>query len=231
MSTVPMSTGTGGTVRQAVVDVAMEMYTTGLVVGTAGNVSGRQADGSVAMTPSSVPYPDITVAGLAIVDLDGEIVEGSARPSSEKAMHLNCYRSFPEVGGVVHCHPAHASMFAIARRAIPACIEEVIVYIGGDIPVADYRTTGSDELAAEVVRHLGDRGAVLMANHGLLCVGKSPEDALHTAAVVEHTAKIVAGAEQLGGVVPLPDDIVTNFTNIYGLIRGGWQPPHLADVS
>jgi len=231
MSTDSTGNGSVGAVRQAVVDVAMEMFTTGLVVGTAGNVSGRQADGSVAMTPSSVPYPDITVEGLAVVDLDGEIVEGSARPSSEKAMHLNCYETFPEVGGVVHCHPAHASMFAIARRAIPACIEEVIVYIGGDIPVAEYRTTGSDELADEVVRHLGHRGAVLMANHGLLCVGKSPQDALHTAAVVEHTAKIVAGAEQLGGVAPLPDEIVANFTNIYGLIRGGWKPPHLAAIS
>ena len=218
-------------VRQAVVDTALEMFRTGLVVGTAGNVSGRLANGSVAMTPSSVPYLDITVEGLAIVDLEGEIVEGAARPSSEKAMHLNCYRSFDEVGGVVHCHPAHASMFAIARRAMPACIEEVIVYVGGDVPVAEYRTTGSDELATEVVRHLGDRGAVLMANHGLLCVGKSPEDALHTAAVVEHTAKIVAGAEQLGGVVPLPDEIITNFANIYGLIRGGWNPPHLANAS
>jgi L-fuculose-phosphate aldolase len=212
-------------VCQAVVDTAMEMYETGLVVGTAGNVSGRRADGSIAMTPSSVPYPDITVDGLAIVDLAGEIVEGSASPSSEKAMHLRCYERFPEVGGVVHCHPAHASMFAIARRPIPACIEEVIVYIGGDIPVAEYATTGSEELADEVVRHLGARGAVLMANHGLLCVGKSPEDALHTAAVVEHTARIVAGAEQLGGVVPLPDEIVANFTNIYGIIRGMWTPP------
>lgn len=209
----------------------MEMFTTGLVVGTAGNVSARLADGSVAMTPSSVPYPAITAEGLAVVDLAGEIVSGSARPSSEKAMHLNCYATFPEVGGVVHCHPAHASMFAIARKAIPACIEEVIVYVGGDVPVAAYQTTGSAELADEVVLHLGDRGAVLMANHGLLCVGKSAEDALHTAAVVEHTAKIVAGAEQLGGVVPLPDEIVTNFTNIYSMIRGGWKPPHLAEAS
>ena len=93
------------------------------------------------------------------------------------------------------------------------------------------RDVNIHELADEVVLHLSDRGAVLMANHGLLCVGKSPEDALHTAAVVEHTAKIVAGAEQLGGVVPLPEEIVTNFTNIYGLIRGGWTPPHLAEVS
>jgi L-fuculose-phosphate aldolase len=213
-------------VRQAVVDAAREMFESGLVVGTAGNVSGRQADGTICLTPSSVPYPDITSEGLAVVDLDGSRAEGSGgKPSTEKDMHLACYNAFPEVGGVVHCHPAHGSMFAMAHRPIPACIEEVIVYVGGDVPVANYETTGTVELAEEVVRHLGDRGAVLMANHGLLCVGKSPADALHTASVVEHTAKIVYGAEQLGGVVPLPDEITTNFMNIYGMIRGMWTPP------
>ena len=79
-------------VRQAVVDTAMEMFATGLVVGTAGNVSGRLADGSVAMTPSSVPYPEISVPGLAVVDLEGQIVEGSASPSSEKSMISTIYQ-------------------------------------------------------------------------------------------------------------------------------------------
>jgi L-fuculose-phosphate aldolase len=210
-------------VRTDVVQCAQEMDRSGLVVGTAGNVSGRQSDGTICLTPSSTPYPDITAEGLAVVDLAGAHVEGSGKPSTEKAMHLACYNAFPEVGGVVHCHPVHGSMFAVARKPIPACIEEVIVYVGGDIPVADYATTGTQELADEVVRHLGDRGAVLMANHGLLCVGKSPADALHTALVVEHTAKIVWGAEQLGGVVPLPDEINESFANIYGLIRGMWS--------
>lgn len=209
-------------VRQAVVDAALEMERRTLVVGTAGNVSGRLPDGTVCLTPSSTPYAEITADGLAVVDLAGDHVEGSGKPSTEKAMHLACYNAFPEVGGVVHCHPLHGSMFAVARTAIPACIEEVIVYVGGDIPVADYATTGTDDLAAEVVKHLGNRGAVLMANHGLLCVGKSPADALHTAIVVEHTAEIVWGAERLGGVVPLPDDVIENFTNIYGIIRGMW---------
>ena len=212
-------------VRLDTVESAQEMERIGLVVGTAGNVSGRQADSTICLTPSSTPYGDITAEGLAVIDLAGEHVEGSGQPTSEKAMHLACYNAFPEVGGVVHCHPVHGSMFAVAGRPIPACIEEVIVYVGGDVPVADYATTGSQELADEVVRHLGNRGAVLMANHGLICVGKSPSDALHTAIVVEHTAKIVFGAEMLGGVVPLPDEITESFTNIYGIIRGMWKPP------
>ncbi len=202
-----------------VVAVAQRMEAAGLVVGTAGNVSGRRPDGAVCITPSSTPYGDITADGLAVVDLDGTVVRGG-KPSTEKAMHLACYRAFPEVGGVVHCHPLHASMFAVARQPIPAIIEEVIVYVGGDVPVADYQTTGTDGLATEVVRHLHDRGAVLMANHGLLCVGKSPEDALHTAMVVEHTAHIVWGAAALGGAVPLPEKVAADFGGIYGYVRG-----------
>jgi L-fuculose-phosphate aldolase len=213
----------GEPVHESVVAVAQTMAAQRLVVGTAGNVSGRRPDGTVCLTPSSTPYDEITPDGLAVVDLDGAVVSGG-RPSTEKAMHLACYRAFPEVGGVVHCHPIHASMFAVARQAIPAVIEEVIVYVGGDIPVAEYRTTGTDDLAAEVVGHLGDRGAVLMANHGLLCVGKSPEDALHTAEVVEHTAHIVWGAQALGGPVPLPPKVVQDFSGIYGYLRGEtWQ--------
>ena len=209
-------------VHQEVVDAAQEMERAGLTIGTAGNVSGRRADGAVCITPSSTPYSDVTPYNLAVLSTGGEHVGGSGQPSIEKAMHLACYNAFTEVAGVVHCHAPHASMFAVARRPIPASIEEVIVYVGGDVPVAGYATTGTQDLADEVVRHLGDRGAVLMANHGLLCVGKSPSDALHTALVVEHTARIMFGAQILGGVVPLPDKIVKDFTGIYSYIRSTW---------
>ena len=209
-------------VHREVVEAAQQMERAGLVVGTAGNVSGRRADGTVCLTPSSTPYADVTAANLAVLSLDGQHVGGSGRPSTEKAMHLSCYNAFAEVGGVVHCHPPHASMFAVAHEPIPASIEEVIVYVGGDVPVADYATTGTQELADEVVRHLGDRGAVLMANHGLLCVGKSPSDALHTALVVEHTAKIMFGARVLGGVKQLPGKIAEDFAGVYSYIRSTW---------
>ena len=213
--------------RTDVVGTAQHMERAGLVVGTAGNVSARQGDGTICLTPSSTPYGEMTAEGLAVVDLDGAVVAGG-QPSTEKAMHLACYQTFPEVGGVVHCHPLHASMFAVARQPIPAVIEEVIVYVGGDVPVAEYRTTGTDDLAAEVVRHLHNRGAVLMANHGLLCVGRSAADALHTALVVEHTAHIVWGATALGGVVPLPEKVVKDFSGVYEYLRRETWRPHQA---
>ena len=215
-------TGSTDAVHREVVDAAQEMERAGLVVGTAGNVSGRRGDGTICLTPSSTPYRDVTAGNLAVLSLDGERLSGSGKPSTEKAMHLACYKAFEEVGGVVHCHPPHASMFAVSHQPIESSIEEVLIYVGGDVPVADYATTGTDALAAEVVRHLGDRSAVLMANHGLLCVGKSPSDALHTALVVEHTAKIMFGARILGGVEPLPDKIAKDFAGVYGYIRSTW---------
>ena len=207
-------------VKAAVLDAAKLMYERGLVEGTAGNVSGRVAEDRVVVTPSSISYRAMTLEDLVLVDLDGAVVEGERSPTSEKALHLECYRSYPEVQGVVHCHARYASMFAVAHRDIPAGIDEFVIYIGGDVPCAAYRQSGTDELATEVASHLKDRSAALMANHGMVCVGKSVDDALHSALVVEHNAQIMWGAEALGGVVALPEKAVTDFTNVYGFVRG-----------
>jgi L-fuculose-phosphate aldolase len=206
-------------VKAAVLAAAKELHRSGLVSGTAGNVSGRVDEGRVVLTPSSVGYVGMTPEDLVVVDLDGEVLEGHRSPTSEKALHLECYRRYPEVGGVVHCHAKHSSMFAVAHRPIPAGIDEFVIYIGGDVPCADYRQSGTGELATEVAGHLADRSAALMANHGLLCIGKDVDDALHSAQVVEHNAQIMWGAEALGGVRPLTDKAVTDFTDVYGFVR------------
>lgn len=206
--------------RQAVLDAARTMYRRGLVEGTAGNVSGRLDERRAVLTPSSLAYDDMTLDDLVVVDLDGEVLEGERSPTSEKALHLECLKAYPEVGAVVHCHAPHASMFAVAHRPIPAAIDEFVVYIGGDVPVCDYRASGTDGLAAEVASRLKDRSAALMANHGMVCVGKSVADALHSALVVEHNARIMWGAAQLGGVVPLPADATASFAGIYEFVRG-----------
>ncbi|MEZ5142332.1 MAG: class II aldolase/adducin family protein [Acidimicrobiales bacterium] len=204
-----------------VLAAAKTIHAAGLVVGTAGNVSARMPDGeTVCMTPSSMPYEPMTVDDLVIVDLDGEKVGGgSGNPTTEKVLHLDCYKQYPEVGGVIHSHAPYASMFALVREPIPAAIEEVVVYIGGDIPVCDYRQTGTAELGEEVAAKLGDRSAALVANHGLVCVGKSADDALHASLVTERTAQIVWGARALGTVAAIPDKVQGDFANVYDLVR------------
>jgi L-fuculose-phosphate aldolase len=110
-------------------------------------------------------------------------------------------------------------MFAVAHQPIPAAIDEFVVYIGGDVPVCEYHPSGSDKLGEVVAAALGDRSAALMVNHGLVTIGKSVEDALHSALVVEHNAEIVWGARLLGGVIELPDKAKTDFAGVYDFIR------------
>ena len=202
-----------------VLAAAKAMDRKGLVEGTAGNVSGRMADGSVTMTPSSLSYDAMELDDLVVVDTDGNQLAGERSPTTERSLHLSCYRAYPEVGGVVHCHPVYASMFALAHEPVPAAIEEVVVYVGGDIPICDYRTTGTDELGDEVASKLADRSAALMANHGLVAIGKDPADALHAAAVVERTAHIVWGARALGKAHDIPPKVNENFAGAYRFIR------------
>lgn len=206
------------TTKQAVLDAAKGMIACGLVEGTAGNVSGRLADGRVVMTPSSVDYDGMTLDDLVVTDEDGNVLEGSRPPTSEKALHLACLRAHRDVGAVMHCHALFASMFAINHQPIPCIVEEFDVYVGGEVPVAEYRLTGSDELAQEASRWLSDRGAVLMANHGLLCVGKNPADVLKVARLVERTAQLVWGAKQMGTPVPLPDSTLERFAPLYKMM-------------
>ena len=204
---------------QAVLEAAQAMYAKGLVEGTAGNVSGRVGDGTFCLTPSSLGYEAMRASDLIFVDAGGDVVAGDGHPSSEKALHLACYRQWSEVGGVVHCHPLYASMFAVARQTIPAAIEEVVIYIGGDVEVCDYHLTGSDELGEAVAAALGRRSAVLMANHGLVTVGSDPADALHAALVVERTAHIVWGARLLGTPGSVPERVNEDFAGVYRWVR------------
>src|SRR5271166_4651285 len=113
--------------RQAVLDTAKELLRKGLVEGTAGNVSARMEDGNVCITPSSIDYRAMQLGDLVVIDPEGNVVEGEKGPSSEKALHLACYEAFPEVGSVIHSHPVYATMFAVARVPIPACIDEFTV--------------------------------------------------------------------------------------------------------
>lgn len=207
-------------IREELVATARDLLRSGLTEGTAGNLSSRLPDGNVVMSPSSVEYETMGVDDLVVVDLEGRVLEGERPPTTEKALHLACLRKHPDIGAVIHSHALFATMFAVTHQPIPCVIEEFDVFVGGDVPVADYRLTGSDELGEEVSRWVGERGAVLMANHGLLTVGKDLKQAFKVASLVERTAKIIWGARALGPLQPLPEQTLKRFAPIYKLLRG-----------
>jgi L-fuculose-phosphate aldolase len=203
----------------AVLAAAQGMLEAGLTAGTSGNVSARLADGRIVITPSAVPYRQMTVDDLAVLTVDGEQVGGPLPPSTEKLLHLACFRAFPEVGSVLHSHPVHATIFACARQPVPPVVDEAVLFNGGEIPVADYAVSGSPEVGTNAVAVLGGVGSALLANHGLVTVAATPEEALRQAAVVEQCAHVAWGALALGGHVPLPDAALKSLSGTYRRTR------------
>ena len=206
---------------EAVLAAAKDMLHKGLVEGTAGNISARQEDGNIVITPSSVDYADMQLDDLVVIDPNGETLsakEGRS-PSSEKLLHLACYRAFDDVGSVIHSHPVHATMFAITHQSIPACIDEFSIFVGGDVRCTDYAASGTPDVGEQAVKALEGRGAALIANHGMVAVGPKPSTVLHITALVERSAEIVWGARALGEIHHLPDQVNDGFAAIYGYLR------------
>ncbi len=205
----------------AVLAAAKDMLRRGLVEGTAGNISARREDGNLVITPSSVDYADMTLDDLVVIDPDGEVLQArdGRFPSTELKLHLACFKAFDDIGSVIHSHPVWATMFAVARQPIPACIDEFAIYCGGEIRCSEYAASGTPEVGHNAVKALEGRAAALIANHGLVAVGPRPDRVLHVTALVERTAEIVWGARALGGPVPIPEDVNAGFAGIYGYLR------------
>lgn len=211
------------TVAPRVLAVARALLAGGMVVGSAGNVSGRApGDRVVWLTPAARPYDTMTLDDLVAVDLDGVPQAGHRVPTTELALHLECYRRYPEVGGVVHAHAPYASMYALARRPVPPVLEEAVLLLGDGVPCAPYRPTGSTALAEVAAAALAGRSAVLLANHGLVAVGPTVDGALHAAELAEHAATVALGAHALGGAVPLADEARDELRARYRQARGAW---------
>ena len=206
---------------EAVLAAAKEMLHRGLTEGTAGNISARQEDGTIVVTPTSVDYDLMEVDDLVVLDPEGNVVQAKEgrKPTSEKYLHLACLKAFDDIGSVVHSHPIHATMFAVAHLPIPACIDEFTVFCGGEVRVSEYAKSGTSGLAENVVIALKDRAAALIANHGMVAIGTTMEKAMHNTALVERSAQIIWGAKQLGTIYPLPEKVNQNFANVYPYMR------------
>ena len=202
-------------IKQAVIDAGRQMIERGLVAGTWGKISCRgESDNRVVITPSGRPYPELQTADLVVVDLAGNILEG-ARPSSELPLHLAIYQAHNEIQAVVHTHSIYATACAVAGETIPPSLEEMVQVVGGGVAVAEYALPGTAELAQNAVRALGDKTAVLLANHGAVACGPSLTEALLVAELVEKAAQIHAIAGQLGGARRLSEEDIHRMRRFY----------------
>ena len=192
------------TLRTEVHRLHLELVRNQLVVWTMGNVSGRDPEsGLMVIKPSGVRYDELNPEHLVVVDLDGKVIEGELKPSSDAAAHLYIYRHRQEVMGVVHTHSTFATAFAANNRPIPVYLTSMCDEFGGPIPCAGYAKVGGDEIGRQVIQSIGNSPAVLLKNHGVFAIGNSVEAAVKAAVMVEDAARTVFYALQLGS----PDEI------------------------
>jgi L-ribulose-5-phosphate 4-epimerase len=190
--------------RTVVCRLHAELPRHNLVAWTSGNVSARDpSTGFVVIKPSGIRYDDLTPESMVVVDLEGRVVEGRNKPSSDTFAHVYVYRRRPDINGVVHTHSTFATAWAAAGKPIPPVLTAICDEFGGSIPVGAYAKIGGDEIGQEIIRSIGASPAILMKNHGVFTIGKTPEAAVKAAVMVEDVARTVFYAMQLGQ----PDEI------------------------
>jgi L-ribulose-5-phosphate 4-epimerase len=187
-----------------------------LVAWTSGNVSGRdQKTGLVVIKPSGIRYEDLTPENMVVVDQDGKVVEGKYKPSSDTFAHVFVYRHRPDVNGIVHTHSTFATVWAAVGKPIPPVLTAICDEFGGPIPVGAYARIGGDEIGQEIIRSIGDSPAILMKNHGVFTIGKTPEAAVKAAVMVEDVARTVFYALQLGQLDEIPAEEIARAHHRY----------------
>ena len=210
-------------VRRKVAQLHDELPAHGLVSWTGGNISGRVPGLELfVIKPSGVRYADLTAESMVVCDLNGVVVDGSLRPSSDTAAHAYIYRHMPDVGGVVHTHSPYATAWAAIGEPIPCVLTAMADEFGGEVPIGPFARIGDDAIGEGVVQTLrGHRSpAVLMRGHGVFTIGPNASAAVKAAVMCEDVARTVHLARQLGSVAPLSSDdidaLYARYQNDYG---------------
>jgi len=207
--------------REQVWRLHLELPKNGLVTWTGGNVSARDPETDyVVIKPSGVRYEDLRPEHMVVVDMEGKVVEGKLKFSSDTASHLYIYRHRSDVNGVVHTHSAYATAFAALGKPIPVYLTAMADEFGGPIPCGGFALIGGEDIGRIVVESIGDSQAVLLKNHGVFTIGKTAEAAVKAAVMTEDVARTVWLALQIGQPDEIPPEQVAKlhyrYTHVYG---------------
>lgn len=207
--------------KEQLVELHLELPKNNLVVWTGGNVSARDSQtGYIVIKASGIRYEEMRPHHMIVVDINGKIIEGDYKPSSDVYSHLYIYKHRADVGGVVHTHSVYATAFAAVNKPIPVVLTAIADEFGGPIPCGGFALIGDDAIGKVVIESIGNSPAVLLKNHGVFTIGKDAKSAVKAAVMTEDNAKTVWLAMQIG----TPDEISKEdveklhhrYTNIYG---------------
>lgn len=207
--------------KQALIEAGKEMASKNLTVETWGNLSLKDpSTHKIYLTPSGMAYNTLKEEDICVLDEEGNVIEGDKKPSVEKMLHVLVYKQRNDVNAILHTHPLHSSVFGVLHQSIPCITDEMAQAIGGEVKCATYALPGSIDLANNVVKALGTSQAVLMSNHGAVCVGKDMKECFKVATVLETSAEIYQKALAIGTPVEIEKenvDWMRNFAvNKYG---------------
>lgn len=211
-------------VKRDILEAGRRLYQRGFVAANDGNLSGRVSDRHVWATPSGVSKGFLTEDMLVKLDLDGNIVEGTMKPSSEIKMHLTIYKEAQDILAVVHAHPPVAATFAAAGIPLDKALLQEAVVLLGIIPVAPYALPGSDALAKSVVPYLKDYNGLLLEHHGAVAWGCNIMQALHRLESIEYNATVMMYSKMMGIERPMTNTQINELLKLrpaWGVTGGG----------
>lgn len=205
--------------KEQVVRYGKKLIDRRLTTGSGGNISVCNREKNlVAISPSGLDYYETTPEDIVILDIDGNIVEGKHRPSSEAGMHLAFYKNRADVSGIVHTHSKFATAIACMGCELPA-VHYLIGMAGHRVKCTGYATYGSDELAKKALETIGDSNAVLLANHGLIALGEDVDRAFSTAEHLEFVSEVYYLTKTLGTPNILSDEDMDEVMKKFGTFK------------
>ncbi|MDY6854867.1 MAG: class II aldolase/adducin family protein [Thermodesulfobacteriota bacterium] len=209
-------------IKEDVRRVSVEMLKRGLVLGTMGNCSARVSEHNmIAITPRSMDYNLLRDDDIVLVDYTGKVIAKGLKPSIELPMHLEVYRVRKDISAIVHTHSVFACAIASTGNRIPPVIDELMVYVGGEVELAEYAIPGTKQLAVNTVKALGVKNAVLLANHGMVGVGKDLKSALLSCEIVEKASMITIYASFFGKINTVPSYALRVEREWFEKLKGG----------
>jgi L-fuculose-phosphate aldolase len=187
-------------IKEQICEIGRRVYAKGFAAANDGNISYRIGENEVMCSPTMVSKGFMKPEDICKVDLEGKQLAGTRKRSSEILLHLSVYKNRPDVKAVVHCHPPHATAFAVAGVPIPQCVlPEVEVFLG-DVPTAVYDTPGTQKFADTIVPHLKASNTIILASHGTVTFGPDLEKAYWNSEIIDAYCRILILARQLGNV-------------------------------
>src|SRR6476660_6855437 len=186
--------------KKAICEIGDRIYKRGFAAANDGNISVRLSENEVLCTPTMHCKGFLKKSDICLVDMEGNQLAGKKKRSSEVLLHLEIYKARPDVKSVVHCHPPHATAFAIAREPIPQCVlPEVEVFLG-DVPITKYETPGGKEFAETVLPFVAKTNVIILANHGTVSYGVNVEQAYWWTEILDAYCRMLMLARDLGKI-------------------------------